>query len=378
MSGKRGDCRKGPGFSDRLTADGACVLVPGHPSCTPACPPPEPRCTPVEYCGAESDAPKKRYAADASAAEQQRYGAAAGSDDEQQGDADDDLERLAASDFNPTDDAKSVTRQYLLEWQWSFAGAAQNPEQVVWRVHQGMYFAFQKKPAGAEAGAKREGNLARALLLSGWVHAAQNTSPATLLVQMANMRGNRYTSSGKRAPFWILPNQNVTFQPPQMIFKPGDEIYSMRLKKYHNLTEEKICADIWGKPGSEYSFVPIRHPVSDVVRNNQRLLGVELVGCQQIDGNFKFHNDLIAKCQDTLRRQVLDHMPFTNLGMWHAKLERADGLPWDAAENVTSLAENNEVAHEIMTRTNVTNVVLELKFMLVPEGGAEAAAAGAP
>lgn len=262
------------------------------------------------------------------------------------------------------DKSRRTVRRYLIEMHFSMASAEENPASVEWNVNRGMYYAFKKRAPDAAPGSARAGNLERALLLGGAVHQAKSSAPCTLLVQFAGMRGNRYTSSGLRAPFWVLPGQNTVFQPAQIIFKPDDAVYSMQVKNYSHLSEDDITGDIMPFHNEPYGLVPKNHAVTRVVRMNQELIGIDLDTMTQAFGRYKMHNRLITKCQNTLRQQVLEVMPFTDLSCWKVRLERADGLRFGDETNIEELGEDEEIGHELMTKMNQVIIDLELTFLL--------------
>lgn len=321
------------------------------------------------YVGEETPAESAKFGASAKAASEKTRFAQDGPGEEVE------TEDGSGPDWLKEDDTRRKTRRYLIEMRFSMIGAAENPASVEWSVHQGMYYAFKTKAPGAAPGSTRTGSLERALLLGGAVHRASCTAPVVLLVQFAGMRGNRYTNAGLRAPFWVFPGQNDRFQPAEVIFKPDDNIYSAEVKNYSNLSEADITANIMRSPTEPYSYVPMNHCVTRLVRLNQEALALDLESMQTMDNRYKIHNKLVEKCQQTLRTQVFAAMPFTDFTAWKVCLARADGLQFDSPTNVEDLGENEEIQHELMEKENRVIIDLELTYYLC---GDERPAEGAP
>lgn len=267
--------------------------------------------------------------------------------------------------FDLEDGCNHINRRFLIEFRFSMLEAAQNPAAVTWNVNSSMYSIFQRRKHGSKPGDKeRTGDLSRAMLVDGNVIEVVSDAPTSVNVQIDGMRGNAYTSAGKRTPIWITPGTHKIHTTPVKIFVPDESIKSLTVRDFSATCIEDVREQLVHMKNG-FTFTPCTSPVIVVIQHNADRLGFRIEDQPVIDHQYyKIETPIVTRCLETLDQRVFQQIPFCNLSCFSVRLERSDGLAWDDPTNVECMAENDEIASYLRLKKNYVAIGLQLTYVI--------------
>lgn len=171
----------------------------------------------------------------------------------------------------------------------------------------------------------------------------RSTFPVPLGVSMTCIPNNEHTETGDKYAFTSLPKSSNTH--PYTLFEADasqSEGFEWR-KSYPEYTSENLDShNVIEVAGCPYVFVHEKHPIINLLRANDGVLGAKLEEHAKLDGEwFKVSKTVLGTCTATLRSKVLSRISFNDLNTFQIQLKRLDAREWTQPSDILQ-----EYAHE--------------------------------
>ena len=213
-------------------------------------------------------------------------------------------------------------------------------------------------------------SLKNAYILSCRLVEYKSSFPVPVGVMMSCIPNNEMTDSGDRYAFTTLPMSSNTY--PHTLFEAdasqseGNE-WRKNYPEYTNDNLEKHnIIDVQGMP---YVFAHETHPVIDLLRINNDIIGGNLEEYTKFQGDwYRLSKTAMEQCCQTIREKVLNRISFHDLNAFQVQLRRLDAPEWthhtDAIDEHNRLypVEHSKDTRDVMDRPCSFQARIELTY----------------
>jgi hypothetical protein len=259
-----------------------------------------------------------------------------------------------------------IVRHYVMQWENSLAGLANYPENAEWRPIDGHYDIFQSTSRYKQGPCKRskfrQGDLEQAILIGMKIKKVSSNFPCQLGLQVAGCKGNYYTCNGERYAYMLDANEKAS-QMDEIVVTSSPYVNSEYLRLYPGMTKGNLRTNgIVTFAGENFVFVDQKHPIVEMMTENQDVLQIDLDNAELIDGRwYKVSRAVTERCLSELESELVENLPMLNLSEFNAKLVRPYGKGWDDpsgwGDNV-----DEATAERVMNSQRTATVVMQLTY----------------
>ena len=220
--------------------------------------------------------------------------------------------------------------------------------------------------------------LGNAVIVKATMLQSKSTFPVPLGLSCSAITPTERNDAGEKFLTTILPESMTST--PEVLFeadataRQGIEWRSLYPEYNQTNLEQQGIMEVKGCP---YVFVSQGHPAINLLRANSELLGSDIDTMQKIDNEwFKVSRQVVMQCCQTLRTQVLNKVPCSNLLEYDMSLSRFQGVPWSSLPNEAFMTHGNmdqeaqQAAYaNVLMKPCSYSARIELVYEITPPGG---------
>jgi len=259
-----------------------------------------------------------------------------------------------------------IVRHYVMQWENSLSGLANYPENAEWRPLDGHYDIFQSTSRYKQGAVKRskfrQGDLEQAILIGMKIKKVSSNFPCQLGLEITGSKGNYYTCNGERYSYLVEPNEKSNSL-DEIIVTSSPYVNSEYLRLYPGMTSQNLRTNgIVSLPNENYVFVDSKHPIVEMMSENQDVLQIDLKNAELIDGRwYKVSRAVTERCLSELESELVENLPLLDLSKFNAKIVRPYGKDWD---DTSGWGENVDAATQerVMNSSRTATVVMQLTY----------------
>lgn len=259
-----------------------------------------------------------------------------------------------------------IVRHYVMQWENSLSGLANYPENASWRPLDGHYDIFQSTSRYKQGAVKRskfrQGDLEQAILIGMKVKKVSSNFPCQLGLKVTGAKGNYYTCNGEQYAYMMEPNEKEN-QMDEIVATSSPYVNSEYLRLYPGMTSDNLRNNgIVKIEGENYVFVDHKHPIVEMMSENQDVLQIDLKNAELIDGRwYKVSKAVTERCLSELESELVENLPLLDLSKFSAEITRPYGKDWDDA---SGWGENVDAATQerVLNSQRNATVVLQLTY----------------
>lgn len=263
-----------------------------------------------------------------------------------------------------TDPEGRITRRVVFQMEFSLLEADANPAVVLWTLQDDSILQRKKE---SRVGAKRHGDLSRVVLLDTKLMSYSSTVPKALILGSNQMRGNLYSNKGRGIAV-IHPTQGpVVYENGLEVSKAPKAIFETAIAMYGHMNEEKIREGLTPHDKHNVYFVPIGHPVHDILKNNQSTIRINLDGADTVMGEVPIEKPIVDACIQAVKTKVFDRLPFVNLSSdeFVLSLSTVNGERFDSPSGISGIGSfGGGVDSRILGAKGVVTGELQLTYTI--------------
>lgn len=268
-------------------------------------------------------------------------------------------------------------------------GAAPNPMESEVPIHERKYFVeisgsvtdfhrnsncamTQISPVNAHIfaaektlGNEKGGNPEQVVIRSVDLESISSNFPISVGLRITGVPGNVYSTNGERFAHVVMPNTNYTGIPINLMNSESTWAAAQQFRtKYEGFNESNLrdhgIGDMKGEP---FVFVDRRHPVMDMIQENEHLLQSDVRSAQVFDNRYiKVDRRVYNVCMTQLEKQLRVEVPNVDCTKFQVSLHKPNGKAWDNEDDFnTELAEEAE-KQAIAANRYHCKVGLNMKF----------------
>jgi hypothetical protein len=259
-----------------------------------------------------------------------------------------------------------ITRHFIMQWDNSLAGLSAVPENATWRPLDGHYDIFQSTTRYApncRKAATRQGNLSQAILVGMKIKKVESNFPCQLGLKIHGAKGNFYTCNGERYAYLIGSNESNP-NLDEVVVTTNPYVNSEYLRMYPGMTKDKLRSEgIMHVPGENYVFVDKKHPIVEMMGENQDVLQIDLANAELIDNRwYKVSKVVTERCLGELESELVENLPILDLSEFNASVHRLYGRDWDAEEEVCDNISQRDLRSRVMTTNRRATAVVQITY----------------
>lgn len=181
-------------------------------------------------------------------------------------------------------------------------------------------------------GNTKGGNPEQVVLRSVDVCDISSNFPVAVGVRITGVPGNTYTTTGERFAHVVMPNTNYTGAPINLMNSESTWAAAQQFRtKYEGFNESNLrehgIGDMKGEP---FVFVDRRHPVMDMIQENEHLLQSDVRSAQVFDNRYiKVDRRVYNVCMTQLEKQLRVEVPNVDCTQFQVSLHKPNGKAWD-------------------------------------------------
>ena len=264
---------------------------------------------------------------------------------------------------------KSFQRTLVLDWSGnSLVDLARNPENAVWSVPSEDIF-YHGMDNSVSTVVKKQDLLNNAILVQASVTKIHSTFPCKIAVNIEDIKANnkKYAlSNGDRADY-VAFNMESNNAMNEVIFDAEHTLNSAYIAKHSRYMPERFSDDILTPLGAPYSYVPIEHPLVDMVNELSTELQVSLTPEDLVDKRYyKIKTDVVDGVQEAMLPKIESLFTQTNLKAFKVSIKRGDGLAFDDPSGVLDNVHKPEVQSRTMNQKRTLSIVLNITYAFIP------------
>lgn len=173
--------------------------------------------------------------------------------------------------------------------------------------------------------------LSHAIIHSATLISDKNEFPVALGVQLNCIPSREYTELGESYAYTALPKSSTTT--PHVLFQAetmGEEMVDWH-KEYPKFTAANLESEgVMPVNNQSVVFIDHMHPVVGVLRNNQKLIGVDIDSMKKIDNTwYKITRQVLGVCCDAIRTKILNKMQTHDLNTLSVQIHRLHANGWE-------------------------------------------------
>ena len=262
-----------------------------------------------------------------------------------------------------------ITRHYIMQWDNSLAGLSAVPENATWKPLDGHYDIFQSTTRYApncRKSATRQGNLTQAIIVGMKLKKITSNFPCQLGLKIHGAKGNFYTCNGERYAYLIGANESNP-NLDEIVVTTNPYVNSEYLRLYPGMTSKKLRSEgIMRVPGENYVFVDKKHPIVEMMGENQDVLQIDLHGAELIDNRwYKVSKTITERCLSELENELVTNLPMLNLSQFNASIHRPYGRDWDDENEVCDNISQRDLRSRVMTTNRRATAVIQLTYAFI-------------
>ena len=259
-----------------------------------------------------------------------------------------------------------ITRKVVMGWDNSFAGLSAYPENATWKPLEGHLDIFQSTTRYApncRKSATRQGNLDQVILVGMKIKKIESNFPCQLGLKIEGAKGNFYTCNGERYAYLIGSNEQCN-NLDEVVVTTNPYVNSEYLRLYPGMTKDKLRSEgIMAVPGENYVFVDKKHPIVEMMGENQDVLQIDLDNAELIDNRwYKVSQTVTERCISELENELVENLPIMSFNNFSASIHRLYGREWDSEEEVCDNITQRDLRSRVMTTSRRCSVVVELTY----------------
>ena len=259
-----------------------------------------------------------------------------------------------------------IVRKIVMGWDNSFAGLSAYPENATWKPLEGHKDIFQSTTRYApncRKSATRQGNLEQVILVGMKIKKIESNFPCQLGLKIHGAKGNFYTCNGERYAYLIGANEQAN-QLDEVVVTTNPYVNSEYLRLYPGMTKDKLRSEgIMAVPGENYVFVDKKHPIVEMMGENQDVLQIDLDNAELIDNRwYKVSQTVTERCISELENELVENLPIMSLANFNASIHRLYGREWDCEDEVCDNITQRDLRSRVMTTSRRCSVVVELTY----------------
>ena len=162
-----------------------------------------------------------------------------------------------------------------------------------------------------------------------------NTFPTETGVSNNLVPNAEIVESGERYLYTTIPGTHIS--QPQTLYEAKDDSHHSRewASKYGSYSSENLeTQGVLNVPKCPYLFVHKDHPVINLIKVNEGVLGLKLSDADTMDDQwYKVSQDLMTDACHKLRTDVLSKINTRDLSALQLQLHRLDGNDWGEVEH---------------------------------------------
>jgi hypothetical protein len=258
----------------------------------------------------------------------------------------------------------TITRKYMTTIRGSYDDFAESPSMAAWRpLHLDIFKSRTRYGPNVARSEVPRGDLAQAILVGMKVHSVESSFPEPIGISVSGCKGNYYTGNGERYAFITATNQNTPVA-NQIIATTNPYINSAYLEMYPGMTKDNLRTNgIMEVPGENYVFVDHKHPICEMMQENQETLQLDLANAALIDNRwYKVSKSVTDRCIEALEQELVNNLPLFDFTKFEVKASRMHGLTWDNEAVVCDNVAKSELRQKLMETQRHLNLVLEVTY----------------
>ena len=149
----------------------------------------------------------------------------------------------------------------------------------------------------------------------------------------------------------------------QVVATTNPYINSAYLEMYPGMTRDNLRSGIMDVPGETYVFVDHKHPIVEMMHENQDTLQLDLANAQLVDNRwYKVSKGVTERCLEALESELKDNLPLIDFTNFEVKAERIHNLNWDNEAIVCDNIDREQVRTKVMETQRHLNMIFEITY----------------
>lgn len=257
----------------------------------------------------------------------------------------------------------TITRHFSANFSGSLSELADTPSLATWTPTENSIFqsTTRYKPNAPKSDV-RQGNLRQAILIGMKLKKVDSTFPCELGLTITGAKGNYYTGDGSRYAYITAANEKG-HAIDKIVATTNPYINSEYLRMYPGMTKDNLRKGIMEVPDADYVFVDEKHPIVEMMSENQAVLGIDLSQAQLVDNRwFKVEKTVSERCLDELGEELSNHLPLVDLSDFKVGIHRLHGESWDSESEVCDNVSSVDMRSKIMDGQRRASFVIEMSY----------------
>ena len=261
---------------------------------------------------------------------------------------------------------QSFKQTLVLEWSGkSLVDLARNPSAAIWTVPSEEIF-YDGMDTSVAKVVKEQDLLKNAILVHASVKKVQSTFPCKIAVNISDVKGKKYAlSNGERADY-VAFNMENNCTMDEVVFDAEHTLNSAYIANHSQYMPERFSDDILAPVGAPYSYVPIGHPLVDMINELSTELQVVLTPKDLVDERYyKIKTDVVEGVKEAMLPKIQSLFTQTNLSDFQVSIARGDGLAFDDPNGVLDNIHKPEVQNKTMNHKRSLSIVLDIAYAFI-------------
>ena len=260
----------------------------------------------------------------------------------------------------------TITRHFSANFSGSLSELADTPSLASWTPTESSIFQSKTRyKPNAQKSDGRQGNLQQAILIGMKLKKVSSTFPCELGLTITGAKGNYYTGNGSRFAYIASANEKG-HTVDKIVATTNPYINSEYLRMYPGMTKDNLRKGIMDVPDADYVFVDEKHPIVEMMSENQAVLGIDLSSAQLVDNRwFKVEKTVSERCLAELGEELSNHLPIVDLSNFQVGINRLHGASWDSEAEVCDNVSSVDMRSKIMDGQRRASFVIEMSYSFV-------------